>query len=273
MKNLITRTITGAIFIAAIIFSAIYSTIVFGIIFMFMALMGVHEFQRLTQKENKTAYRLPALVSAAIIYALITLYAHGHIAAGMLWMIMPVILLMVSVLLLARGLNSIEYIASDTLGIIFVVVPLALLNLFLNPMAVPGYDTPWLLLGMFGILWTHDTFAYLTGSMFGKNPLFKSISPKKSIEGSIGGLGFAIIAAYLVSAFSPLLGMWYWFAVAIIVSVFGTLGDLTESLLKRNAGVKDSGTLLPGHGGVLDRFDSILFVSPIVYILILLTNS
>lgn len=273
MKNLITRTITGAIFIAAIIFSAIYSTIVFGIIFLFIALIGMQEFQRLTRNDNKTADRLPSLVSAIVIYSLITLYAHGLIAVSMLWMILPVILVMVSVLLIARGLNSIEYMAADSLGIIFVVIPLALLNLFLNPMAVPGYGTPWLLLGMFGILWTHDTFAYLTGSMFGKHPLYKSISPKKSIEGSIGGLGFAIVAAYIFSLFSPLQDQWYWISVAIIVSIFGTLGDLTESLLKRKAGVKDSGTLLPGHGGVLDRFDSILFVSPIVYILILLTNS
>ena len=123
---------------------------------------------------------------------------------------------------------------------------------------------------MFTILWTHDTFAYLTGSMFGKHPLYRRISPKKTWEGSIGGFGFAIIAAYVISIFAPVLSMWQWMCFAVIITVIGTVGDLAESWLKRKAGVKDSGTILPGHGGVLDRFDSVLLVSPIIYLLILL---
>ncbi len=108
--------------------------------------------------------------------------------------------------------------------------------------------------------------------MFGHHPLNKEISPKKTWEGSIGGFGFAIIAAYIISVFSPELETWHWIIIALIVTVFGTIGDLAESLLKRRAGVKDSGNLLPGHGGILDRFDSVFFVSPLVYIFILLCS-
>ena len=158
----------------------------------------------------------------------------------------------------------------DLAAVFILVLPLALLNLYLNPMLIPAFHTPWYVLGLFLILWTHDTFAYLSGIMFGKHPLAPKVSPKKSVEGSIGGLGFAIVAAYIISIFSPELNLWLWLIIALIIAFFGTLGDLAESLLKRKAGVKDSGGFFPGHGGILDRFDSIFFVSPIVLILILL---
>jgi len=163
--------------------------------------------------------------------------------------------------------------AVDIAGIAFVVLPLALLNILLNPFGIPDYHTAWFVLGMFVILWTHDTFAYLCGSLFGKHPLYRKISPKKTWEGSIGGFGFALVSAYIISIFLPELELWQWLAIAFVIAVFGTIGDLIESLLKRRASVKDSGKLLPGHGGILDRFDSVLFVSPIVLVIILIFAS
>jgi phosphatidate cytidylyltransferase len=269
LKNLIVRTITGAIFAASIIASAIYSPIAFSLLFLVMALLGFREFQRLNIKDLDFGKVLPGMIAGFVIYALLSLFALSYIDAYLLWMIIPVITLLASVHVLMYKHESLKYISLDVSGIIFVIIPLALLNLYLNPTVIPGYHTPWLVLGMFIILWTHDTFAYLTGSMFGKHPLSESISPKKSWEGSIGGFGFAIISAYIISIFSPWLDMWHWMAIACIIAVFGTIGDLAESLLKRRAGVKDSGTILPGHGGILDRFDSVLFVSPIIFLLIL----
>lgn len=273
MKNLIIRTITGGIFVATIMASAIWSPQLFAIIFLLITLAGVWEFQRLCRPKLTLLNAIPILISGGIIYSITALYSLTFIEIKFLWLILPLIIIQVSIQVLSGKENALKRIATDINSIALVVIPLALLNIFLNPQAIPGYHTPWLLLGMFVILWTHDTFAYLTGSMFGKHPLYKAISPKKTWEGSIGGFGFALIAAYIISVFSPELETWHWFSIALIITVFGTIGDLAESLLKRQADVKDSGKLLPGHGGILDRFDSVLFVSPIVLTIILLCAS
>ena len=152
-------------------------------------------------------------------------------------------------------------------GWFYLSIPFGLLNaLFLTPV-VDGYYIG-LLLGLFIIIWTSDVFAYLVGSAIGKHRLFERISPKKSWEGSIGGLVFALIAAYLLSLFFTQISLVDWMVLAVIIVVAGTFGDLSESLLKREAGVKDSGTILPGHGGVLDRFDATLFAAPFVFVYI-----
>lgn len=273
MKNLITRTITGAVFIASIILSAIYSPLLFAILFFIMAMVAMWEFQRLNIKTLPVTKAFPGIMTAVITYAVVALYALTRLGAEALWLIPAASLVLILIHLFSAGPGALKTITVDLLGVVMVVFPLALLNIFLNPSLVPAYHTPWFVLGMFLILWTHDTFAYLTGSLFGKHPLSPKISPKKSIEGSIGGFGFSLIAAYIISIFSPELNLWLWIGIAVIIAVFGTLGDLAESLLKRNAGLKDSGNILPGHGGMLDRFDSVFFVSPIVLILILLSIS
>jgi len=122
------------------------------------------------------------------------------------------------------------------------------------------------LLGFFVIMWSNDVFAYLVGSKIGKHKLFERHSPKKSWEGSIGGFIFAIIAAFILSIFYTHFSVVEWISLGAIIAVTGTFGDLAESLLKRNSGVKDSGTIFPGHGGVLDRFDAVLFASPFVFV-------
>jgi phosphatidate cytidylyltransferase len=270
LKNLIIRTITGAFYVAAIITSAIWSPLAFAILFLLMAVLGMMEFQRLLSANKRVNSTLPGLLAGLLIYSLVALHAMACIEAGMLWLIFPLITILAGIHLFTDKEAAIRHLAIDISGIVMVVLPLALLNLLLDPWMIPGYHTPWFVLGMFVILWTHDTFAYLTGSMFGKHPLYKSISPKKSWEGSIGGFGFAIIAAYIISVFSPELQLWQWMVIVLIVAVFGTIGDLAESLLKRSANVKDSGKLLPGHGGILDRVDSVLFIAPMVFVFILL---
>lgn len=152
-------------------------------------------------------------------------------------------------------------------GILYVAVPFALLNaLFLMPGQV-NYTVA-IIFGLLVIIWTSDVFAYLIGSKIGKHRLFERISPKKSWEGSFGGLIFALIAAYVLSLFFKELTMIEWLIMAVIIVITGTLGDLSESFLKRQAGVKDSGNILPGHGGLLDRFDATLFATPFVLVYI-----
>lgn len=273
MKNLIIRTITGAVFVAAIIASAILSPIAFALLFLAMALPGMFEFQRLTRKQNKLGRALPGLLVSLLVYGIMALYALSYLEAMYLWMIIPLVIILLLYHLFYGSQRAISMIASDTAGLLFVVFPMALLNLYLNPFHTPEYHTPWLVLGTLVILWTHDTFAYLTGSIFGKHPLSRSISPGKSWEGSIGGLVFGVVAAYILSIYSSELELWHWLVIAFMVSFFGTAGDLSASLLKRRASVKDSGKLLPGHGGILDRFDSLLLVSPLVFVFILLFSS
>ncbi|GAA4236574.1 phosphatidate cytidylyltransferase [Postechiella marina] len=123
-----------------------------------------------------------------------------------------------------------------------------------------------ILLGAFILVWVNDSFAYLVGKNFGKQKLFEKISPKKTVEGFLGGLLFSCIASYFIATFTNTLTFTNWLFLSIIVSVFGTLGDLIESKFKRQARVKDSGNIMPGHGGLLDRLDSIIFAAPFIYL-------
>ena len=125
---------------------------------------------------------------------------------------------------------------------------------------------PNILLGSFILVWVNDSFAYLVGKNFGKQKLFPSISPKKTVEGFLGGLFFACVSSYFIAKFTDTLGFTSWLILGIIVSVLGTIGDLIESKYKRQAGVKDSGVIMPGHGGLLDRLDSIIFAAPFIYL-------
>ena len=270
MKNLIIRTITGALFVAAIITGAIWSPLAFAALFFVVTAISIWEYQHLLWPGSRVPGLWLPMLSGLIIYALIAYYALGWLEPVHLWLILPVIVVHSSLLVFTVKDIVLRRIAGDFAGIMFIVIPLAVLNLYLNPQGIPEYHTAWFVLGMFLILWTHDTFAYLTGSLFGKQRLYPEISPKKTWEGSIGGFGFSLITAYILSIFSPELGLFHWFLIALIIAVFGTIGDLAESLLKRRANVKDSGRLLPGHGGILDRFDSLLFVSPIVLVIILI---
>lgn len=132
--------------------------------------------------------------------------------------------------------------------------------------------TPLLLLGSFALIWINDTFAYLVGKNFGKQKLFPSISPKKTVEGFLGGLLFSCITSYFIAKFTDTLNFNYWLIMAVIISTFGTLGDLIESKFKRQAKVKDSGSIMPGHGGLMDRLDSMIFAAPFIYLFLRITT-
>lgn len=151
----------------------------------------------------------------------------------------------------------------------FLIATFYLSSAFVFLVLIAKYDSvynPFILLGAFILVWVNDTFAFLVGKNFGKQKLFEKISPKKTVEGFIGGLFFSSVASYFIATFTETLSFNYWLALAIIISVFGTLGDLIESKFKRQAGVKDSGVIMPGHGGLLDRLDSIIFAAPFIHL-------
>ena len=142
------------------------------------------------------------------------------------------------------------------------------------PFGTRGYN-PKIIIGIFILIWTNDTFAYIVGKSIGKHKLFERISPKKTIEGFVGGIIFATIAGFLISKYyieGSKFNQYIWIGFAVIVGVFGTIGDLIESKFKRIAGVKDSGKIMPGHGGILDRLDSVIFVAPFIFLFYQILN-
>lgn len=148
-------------------------------------------------------------------------------------------------------------------------------------MNIDGRFMPEIIVAVFVLIWSNDTFAYLIGSKFGKHKLLERISPKKTIEGFVGGLLGALLAGFVIfkvlENYSPLdaekYPLWVWIVMAIIVAIFGTIGDLIQSKFKRQAGVKDSGIIMPGHGGLYDRLDSIIYASPFVYAFLLIVDN
>lgn len=167
--------------------------------------------------------------------------------------------------LFAKDFKERTSVSSLFLQIKYVVLPFFFLILL--PFIESNYN-PYLIIYTILIIWTNDSFAFLVGKNFGKNKLFERISPKKTIEGFIGGLFFAIVLGGVVGFYSNEFSVFNWIVIAVIISVFGTLGDLVESKFKRQAKVKDSGTIMPGHGGLLDRLDSLFFLAPFVYLYI-----
>ena len=155
--------------------------------------------------------------------------------------------------------------------LVYIIIPFSLFVKipFLNTTST--YD-PYVILGIFALIWSNDVFAYLIGKNFGKHKLIERVSPNKTIEGFIGGFVFTYITGYFISNYCDSLLSYQWLAIAIIVSVFGVLGDLIESMFKRQAGVKDSSNLIPGHGGFLDRLDSVIFATPFIFVYLYLLS-
>ena len=162
-----------------------------------------------------------------------------------------------------KKVSPFHSIAYTLTGVIYIIIPFAMLIRISFLSGNYNYAVP---LGIFLLIWTHDTFAYLAGIKFGKHRLFERLSPKKSWEGFAGGFVAAMIVSYILFNQFAMLSLYEWLALALIVVVTGTLGDLVKSMLKRSLNVKDSGTILPGHGGLIDRFDAVLMSVPFIYI-------
>lgn len=211
------------------------------------------------------------MISGAVIYILITLISLLNIDVS--YLLIGILLFIVTFIIgiFANPENAVKGINTSLTGVIYIAVPMALLNFFFYQNSFTLEPSPMFLIGFFVIQWVYDIFAYLFGKYFGKHKLFERISPKKTWEGSIGGAIVAILVSFGVNHFLLNIGWTHWIIIAAIIIVFGTLGDLSVSMIKRYYNVKDSGKIIPGHGGVLDRFDSILFSAPAVFIYFYLT--
>lgn len=274
-NNFIQRAVTGALFVVVLVGCILSSPFTFGILFTIISALSVHEFAHLSNLNgevtlNKTITALGGAYLFLALMAFCTMMADARVFLPYLALLLY---LMITELYLKRK-NPIGNWAYSMLSQLYVALPFALLNVlaFQNiPTNSSVTYNPVLPLSIFVFIWLSDTGAYCVGSLIGKHRLFQRISPKKSWEGSIGGGVFSIASSFVFAHYFPFMSVWQWAGLAVVVVIFGTWGDLTESLMKRQMGIKDSGNILPGHGGMLDRFDSALMAIPaaVVYLYVL----
>lgn len=264
MNNLVQRIITGAVLTSLIVGTLMGGFYYFSLLFLFFSLVGLYEFYRMASPKVKKRDYLPSLFAGALIYILCALTASEIIAFEWLELLIPVCAWFFLVELYQNRKQPFENIGLTVLGLIYITLPFALLNyMAFWPFGFYNYE---LVLGIFLFLWTSDSGAYVVGRLIGRTKLFERISPNKTIEGSVGGILAALLVAWFaVSPAFDTLDRIDWLVIAGLVSISGIYGDLIESLLKRSFERKDSGSLLPGHGGVLDRFDSLILSAPMVY--------
>ena len=260
------RTITGILFVVILVGCILLTPISFGILFALISALSVYEFGQLMDKSKQVAInkKITSLAGAYLFLAVMAFCTGATDAPVFLPYLLLLLYLMITELYLKKE-NPLGNWAFTMLSQLYIALPFALLNIlaFHNDVASSSVSyNPVLPLSVFVFIWLSDTGAYCVGSLIGKHRLFERISPKKSWEGSIGGGVFSIASSLVFAHYFPFLHLAEWMGLAFTVVVFGTWGDLTESLMKRQLGIKDSGNILPGHGGMLDRFDSALMAIP-----------
>jgi phosphatidate cytidylyltransferase len=287
MNETLKRAISGAIYIILLLSSILYSTESFFILFGVFLIITLYEFCNLVQ-----IHKVFPILFGLLFYTAITLVSNYNqittktlneffqadinisVNTEQLDLILLVVALVVSIkCILFLFYDNIQKISTSSkylylLG--YIILPF----IFITKISFGVIDyNPKIIIGLFILIWTNDTFAYIVGKSIGRTKLFERISPKKTVEGFFGGVVFAIVAGYLISKYYIKASAQFseksiliWTIIAVIVGIIGTIGDLIESKFKRIAGVKDSGKIMPGHGGILDRLDSVIFVAPFVFL-------
>ncbi|NGY38302.1 phosphatidate cytidylyltransferase [Flavobacterium sp. XN-5] len=278
MNETLKRSISGAIYVILLIVSILYSTESFFILFGAFLLIATVEFCNLQQ--------LNKIIPVVLASATYTLFYKITIATtGLLYLLrfnktFELLVLATTLIVFLKCIHflfdhkivKIDSFSKYVYLIGYIILPFVIMTKI--PFGISGYN-PKILISIFILIWTNDSFAYIVGKSIGRTKLFERISPKKTIEGFLGGVVFCVIASYLIGKYYIQIAegkMFIWIIIALIVGIFGTIGDLIESKFKRVAGVKDSGKIMPGHGGVLDRLDSVIFVAPIVFLFYQILN-
>lgn len=266
-NNFIQRAITGALFVAVLIGCILYDPLTFGALFIIISALAIREFGHLINQTGEISVnKTITMLGGAYLFLAIMGSCIGTAAGSKIFIpyLLLILYLMISELYRKKQ-NPVLNWAYSMLSQLYIALPFAMLNVLAfqnDPTTSSVSYNPILPLSIFIFIWLNDTGAYCVGSLIGKHRLFERISPKKSWEGSIGGGILAIASSFVLAHYFPFMPVVEWAGLALIVVIFGTWGDLTESLLKRQLKIKDSGNILPGHGGVLDRFDSALMAIP-----------
>jgi len=270
MKDILIRALSGLFYVLLLILSLNYLETLLLLFFVF-GLFCLFEFNKLIQLKSIIPYFIFILLFFVFGYWQLEINLNKGLDEAT--QILMVITIFVQ-LFLIKDLFS-EKTIPLFLSKRFILTTFYLSSAFVFLILIANYHksyNPSILLGSFILIWVNDSFAYLIGKNFGRQKLFEKISPKKTVEGFLGGLFFSCIASYFIATFTQTLSFTNWLILSIIISVFGTLGDLIESKFKRQAKVKDSGIIMPGHGGLLDRLDSIIFAAPFIYLFLRITQ-
>ena len=271
MNDLVKRTLYGGLYVGILIFGILYGKLTFIVLFWIIMNLSIFEFNRLIKFQSVFPYVLGNLLFVfanvlnirEIPSRLLSEYAGIALFLGFFATFISI--------LFSKKEEAVEQLGKKFLSVVYIALPYTLIVM------IPFINTEYqyvntTVLGVFILVWVNDSFAYLIGSTFGTHKLLVRVSPNKTWEGFVGGMIFTIIGAYVLAHFFTKLSFPTWLAFALIVSTFGVLGDLIESMFKRQAGVKDSGNLIPGHGGILDRMDSVLFSAPFIFIYLLIIS-
>lgn len=262
MSNFFKRALTGFFFVVIMVAAILSGATAFFTLFFTITLLSLLEFYKLAEHTGHEPQKALGVITGSLCYIIISLVGLEYIEAEYLIAAPALFCLLFAAELYRKKMNPFGNIAYTLLGVTYIAVPFGLLS-FLAGFSAASYD-PGLILGFFILVWVSDTGAYVAGKLLGKRKLLERVSPGKTWEGAIGGVIFTLAAAYILSTIYEEILLPHWLVTSVIISVFGTIGDLSESLFKRSIGIKDSGTFLPGHGGFLDRFDAVLLAAPAV---------
>ena len=272
LPNFIVRVLAGAVFVVILLAGIFVNQFSFLGVFAVFTVLALYEFYDLMEKSgNVPLSKWANSAGGTILFCSSFLYFSGILPSLLIFApyIVYLQVIFISELFLKKE-NAIKSLAYATLGQIYVALPFAMANILV--FAFTETYTPLFLLAVLVLIWVNDSFAYLTGITLGRHKMFERISPKKSWEGFVGGTCFAVGASMVFYWFTGQYSVGVWIGFAVVIVAFGTLGDLIESLIKRTLAVKDSGKIIPGHGGLLDRFDSTIFAIPAAVVYLYLVN-
>jgi phosphatidate cytidylyltransferase len=263
LKTLATRSASAAVFVVLLIGSVLWNQYSFAAFFFIVALIGLNEFFRIAEQLEVKPVKILSFLIAIVLYLLALPSEINGINSDYFFPVLVFsffVILSTPIFLKNRTITDAFFTLS---GILYALVPFALLN----RIADNGGFSPLPLLGVILLIWCNDTFAYLGGSLYGKNKMIERISPGKTWEGTLTGILVTLALSFVFPQNFTTVKPHLWLILGFTVPILATIGDLVESKLKREAAVKDSGSIMPGHGGVLDRFDSLIFVSPFIYLI------
>jgi phosphatidate cytidylyltransferase len=262
MREVIIRALSGLLYVALLLLAIFSLENVYLILFLVFGGLTLYEFLKLIKIRSYIPYFL--LLCSTVVFC----YFKWSQGANLLLLALTITVNLYLIKNLIRPSERYITISQKYGYTLFYIIGGVIFTILLP--SYQGEYTSYLVASVFALIWINDTFAFIVGKSIGKHKLLERISPKKTIEGFVGGLFFACIASIFIYQYTDLLSLGLWLTVAVTTSVFGTLGDLIQSQLKRQAGVKDSGQLMPGHGGIYDRLDSIIFASPFIYLFLII---
>jgi phosphatidate cytidylyltransferase len=271
MSETLTRALSGIVYISLLISSIFFNDngYVFGTLMFLFAGISCWEFNNLIKVKNYRAYFQLVIVGYFTFLALSDSNKSNIIFVVLAFATMLMHLKLTKNLFGLIKINERSFL-KEQLPLLYIIIPFSLITLI--PTVIDEKYNPFIILGILLIIWSNDTFAYIVGKNFGKRKLFEKISPKKTIEGFAGGLFAGLIVSIILALTTNSLNIFNWIVLSIIISIFGSIGDLVASKFKREANIKDSSNLIPGHGGFLDRLDSLIFISSFVYLYLQLIN-